>query len=122
MGKALKAGAVGGVVAAVINVILFYVGNIDPEVLTPMERPIDVAAVIAVSLITVVLAGVGLYLLRSRVGTYRLFIIILAVASLGMLAGLEEAPTSMLVTLSAMHLVAGAVAAFLVPKVAGPLG
>ena len=119
IGTALRAGLVGGVVAAVVNVIVFLVGNVPDDVLTPMDQPITLGAVIFASIIAVTLGSIVLYLLRTRVRVYQIVVAIVAFLSLLQPAGIEDAPGSMLVTLFIMHLVAGEVAALVVPRLAG---
>ena len=65
-GTGLKAGLAGGLVAAIVNVIIFYVGNVPQDVLTTMEQPIPVGLVGFASFFMVTLGGIAMYLLRDR--------------------------------------------------------
>lgn len=117
-GKSVLAGFLGGIVAAVINVVVFFVGNVSPEVATPMGPPITLGPVILFSLVMVTLGGVVLGLVRGRVRVYQVIALVVMVLSFGAPFGLQDAPGSMIATLEVMHVVAGLVAIFLVPRLA----
>lgn len=122
-GTGLKAGLAGGLVAAIVNVIIFYVGNVPQDVLTTMEQPIPVGLVGFASFFMVTLGGIAMYLLRDRANAFRNLAIVVTLLSLiSPFAQITDPPTSMLVTLIAMHLVAGAVAIFDLPRIAKRLG
>ncbi len=118
-GTALRAGLLGGLAAAAINIIVFFVGNVPDDVLTPMDQPITVGAVIFASVVGVALGSVVLYFLRDRVRVYQIVVGAVTLLSFFQPLGIEGAPGSMVATLFLMHLVAGEVAAFLVPRLAG---
>ena len=119
----LKTGLAGGLVAAIVNVIIFYVGNVPQDVLTTMDQPIPVGLVGFASFFMVTLGGIAMYLLRDRANAFRNLAIVVTLLSLiSPFAQITDPPTSMLVTLIAMHLVAGAVAIFDLPRIAKRLG
>lgn len=117
----LKASALGGVAAVIANLVVFFWGNVPQTVLTPLGRPIDAVAVIAVTFFPVLLAGILFFVLSDRIRTYQALVILLTLVSLVTPFGIEAAPGTMLVTLVVMHLVAGGAAAFLVPRIAEAL-
>jgi len=122
-GTGLKAGLAGGVIAAIINVIVFYVGNMPQDVLTAMDQPIPVGLVAFFSFLMVTIGGVAMYLLREKDNAFRNLAIAVTLLSLvGPFAQIVDPPTSMIVTLVVMHLVAGAVAIFDLPRLANRLG
>lgn len=122
LGTGIKAGLAGGVIAAIINVIVFYVGNMPQDVLTGMDQPIPVGAVGFLSFLMVTLGGVAMYLLRDKENAFRNLAIGVTLLSLvGPFAQIVDPPTSMIVTLIVMHLVAGAVAIFDLPRLANRL-
>lgn len=119
----LKTGLAGGLVAAIVNVIIFYVGNVPQDVLTTMDQPIPVGLVGFASFFMVTLGGIAMYLLRDRANAFRNLAIVVTLLSLiSPFAQITDPPTSMLVTLISMHLVAGAVAIFDLPRIAKRLG
>lgn len=122
-GTGLKAGLAGGAIAAIVNIIIFYVGNVPQDVMTTMDQPIPVGAVGFASFIMVTLGGVAMYLLRDRGNAFRNLAIVVTLLSLiSPFVQIENPPTSMVVTLIIMHLVAGAIAIFDLPRLAKRLG
>jgi len=122
LGRALLGGLAAGLVAAVVNALVFALGGIDPNVLAPgVGQPIALPAVILASLLPNVLGGLALWaVLRAGRGV-RTFQIIVAVATvLSMLQPLTipGAQVGMVLTLEVMHLVAGAAAILVTPRVA----
>ena len=122
-GTGLKAGLAGGVVAAIVNIIIFYVGNVPQDVLTAMDQPIPVGVVGFASFFMVTLGGIAMYLLRDKGNAFRNLAIVVTLLSLtGPFAQIVDPPTSMIITLIAMHIVAGVVAIFDLPRIAKRLG
>lgn len=121
MVTSLKASALAGVAAVIANLIVFFWGNVPQTVLTPLGRPIDAVAVMAVTFFPVFFAGALFFVLSDRLRTYQALVILLTLASLITPFWIEAAPGTMLVTLVVMHFVAGGAAAFLVPRIAEAL-
>ncbi len=122
IGRALLGGLAAGVVAAAVNAALFATGLVDQSVVVPTGDPVSLGAVISLSLVPNVLAGLVLWgVLRAGRGV-RLYQIIVAVATVLSFVtpfSLPGAPLSMILILELMHVVAGAAAAFVTPRVAG---
>lgn len=117
MGTIWRAGFLGAVIAAAINVVLYIVGRslgaMPSDVLTPMGRPIELVGVVLLSVLGV-LAGTLVYTVLTRflsvTRANRWFVIIAIVVLIVMAASpfsLPGAPMSQIVLLEIMHLVAG---------------
>jgi len=122
IGRALLGGLAAGVVAAAVNAALFATGLIDQSVVVPTGDPVSLGPVISLSLIPNVLGGLVLWGVRRAGRTVRLFQIIVVVATVLSFATpftLPGAPLSMILVLELMHVVAGAAAVFVTPRVAG---
>lgn len=117
MVTALKASALAGAATVIANLIVFFLGNVSQTVLTPLGRPIDALAVLLVSFLPVFFAGSVHYALGENQLTYRVLVVVLTLLSLILPFQVEGAPGTMQATLVVMHLVAGGVAAFLLPKI-----
>jgi len=122
IGRALLGGLAAGVVAAAVNAALFATGLVDQSVVVPTGDPVSLGPVISLSLVPNIIGGVVLWgVLRAGRGV-RLFQIIVAVATVLSFVTpftLPGAPLSMILILELMHVVAGAAAAFVTPRVAG---
>jgi hypothetical protein len=122
IGRALLGGLAAGVVAAAVNAALFATGLIDQSVVVPTGDPVSLGAVISLSLVPNIIGGLVLWgVLRAGRGV-RLFQIIVAVVTVLSFVtpfSLPGAPLSMILILELMHVVAGAAAAFVTPRVAG---
>jgi len=122
IGRALLGGLAAGVVAAAVNAALFATGLVDQSVVVPTGDPVSLGPVISLSLVPNIIGGLVLWgVLRAGRGV-RLFQIIVAVATVLSFVTpftLPGAPLSMILILELMHVVAGAAAAFVTPRVAG---
>lgn len=122
IGRALLGGLAAGVVAAVVNAILFAFGLIDPSIATPAGPGITLAPVVVISLVANVVGGLVLWgVLRSGrgVGLFRIIVLVVTVLSLAQPLILSGAPLAMILMLQLMHVVAAAAAWFVTPRVAG---
>lgn len=61
IGRALLGGLAAGVVAAAVNAALFATGLVDQSVVVPTGDPVSLGAVISLSLVPNVLAGLVLW-------------------------------------------------------------
>lgn len=122
LGSALLGGTAAGVVAAVVNGLIYATGVIDQSVETPAGGPIPLGAVIIFSIVPNVIGGVVYWALQRRftapLRTWRIVVAVVTVASFVTILGLEDAPAAMLVALSAMHIIAGVAAYTVTPSVA----
>jgi Family of unknown function (DUF6069) len=121
-GPALVGGTAAGIVAAVVNALIFAIGAIDPSVETPAGGPIVLGAVITFSLVPNIIGGAVYWALQrwrsAPLRSWRIVVAIVTVVSFVTILGLEGAPMSMVLTLATMHLVAGAAAYAVTPAVA----
>jgi len=119
-GTIWRNGSIAAVVSAVINVALFLVGSaiggMPPEVLTPMGVPIQLSAVLLLSVVPVLLGTLLYWILNRFVSNPNLwFGIAVIIAFLVMLPGplgLAGAPILQVVLLEVMHVVSAAAAYF----------
>lgn len=122
LGSALVGGTAAGVVAATMNALIYATGVIDQSVETPAGGPIPLGAVIIFSILPNIIGGTVYWALHRRVAaplrTWRIVVAVVTVASFVTILGLEDAPVSMLVALSGMHIIAGAAAYAVTPTVA----
>lgn len=122
LGRALIGGTAAGVVAAVVNALIFATGLVDPSVETPAGGPIPLGAVVAFSLVPNLIGGGVFRALHRRASstlrTWRIVVAVVTVVSMVPILGLEGAPVAMRIALAAMHLVAGVAAATVTPAVA----
>jgi hypothetical protein len=122
LGPALVGGTVAGIVAAVVNALIFATGVIEPSVETPAGGPIILGAVITFSLVPNILGGAVFWSLQRRTSaplqTWQILVAVVTVGSLVALLGLQGAPLSMVLALVAMHIIAGAAAYVVTPAVA----
>jgi hypothetical protein len=113
-------GVTAAVVAAVINVILYYAGvtfgGFPPDVLTPMGQPITVLPVIGMSVATILLGTLAYTILsRYTANPNRWFLIVTAIIFIVMLPNpllIANAPVLMIVLLEVMHVVAAGAAIY----------
>lgn len=126
LGSIWKAGVVGALVAAAINVVLYLIGralgSFPDTALTPMGRPVDAFGAAFVSILGV-LGGAVVYTLLSRFmatpRANRWFLIIAIVVLVLMIPtplGIPGAPTSQVILMELMHLVAGISAIFFLTR------
>jgi hypothetical protein len=117
IGQNLIMGLTAGVIAAALNLIIFFVGRaliggIDAAMQpgTPFE-PLPFTAVIMASIIPSILAGGGLWFSRRFIpkGTlvFQIAVVLFALFSLGGPFGGQIATTSASLVLASMHLVVG---------------
>jgi len=116
-GSIARQGAQGGILATVINAILFTVGSalgaFPPEALTPMGPPVDITAILGISVAATVAAIVGYFVLTRIASLQRAnqILVILAVLVLVGMAfnplGIVNAPVLQIVLLEVMHIVLG---------------
>jgi hypothetical protein len=126
LGSIWKAGIVGALVAAVINVVLYLIGralgSFPDTALTPMGRPVDVFGAAFISILGV-LGGTVAYSILSRFmatpRANRWFLIIAIVVLVLMIPSplaIPGAPTSQVILMEIMHLVAGISAIFFLTR------
>ncbi len=126
IGTIWKAGILGAVVAAAVNALLYFIGRplgaFPSDVLTPMGLPIELPAVIMLSVVGV-LAGTLVYTLLTRflstARANRWFVIIAIIVLIAMAASpfsLPGAPMSQIIVLEIMHLVAGVAAIYFLTR------
>ena len=123
LGRALLGGLAAGVVAAVVNAVLFAFGAIDQSVITPMGQSIGLGAVVTLSLVPNIIGGLVLWgVLRAgrSVRLYQIIAVVATVLSFYSPLTLPDAPLGMVLLLEVMHVVAGAAAVFITPRVALP--
>lgn len=119
-----KAGLMAGVVAAIINAILFLIGStftFPDNALTPMGQPIVLPIVIVMSLVPVLL-GTGVYWALTRFvadKANKIFVAISVVVLLFMIPGpfgIENVDTAQIIILQIMHIVAGGSALYFLTR------
>lgn len=113
LGRILQAGLMAGVVAAVVNVVIFLIGSamgfFPSSVITPAGQPLSLAPVIMMSLIPSIVAG-GVYALIARFARNpsQIFLWVAAAVFVLMFFGpfsIKGATTGMIVSLEIMHVV-----------------
>lgn len=120
LGRALLGGAAAGVVAAIVNALLYATGVIDQSVATPQGQPITLVPVVLFSLVPNVIGGVVFWAMRNTGRPMRLWTVtvtVVTVVSFVTPFTLSGAPLSMVLALIAMHVVAGAAALIVIPTV-----
>jgi hypothetical protein len=126
IGSIWTAGIAGAIVAAAINVVLFLVGRalgwFSETALTPMGRPVEAFGAVVFSILGV-LGGTVVYTILSRFmatpRANRWFVIIAIVVLVLMIPtplGIPGAPTSQIILMEIMHLVAGISAIFFLTR------
>ncbi len=126
IGGIIKNGAIAGVIAVVVNAILYVgaaaLGWFPETVLTPAGVPITLAPVVSLTVGAAIAGTVG-YLILSRFLSRpkaNLWFTILAVIVLVVMAvtplQLPGAPIGQIVTLEIMHLVAGLPLIYFLPR------
>ncbi len=126
IGGIFKNGAIAGVLAVVVNAILYFgasaLGWFPETVLTPAGVPITLAPVISLTVASAIVGAIG-YLILSRFLSRQkadLWFTILAVIVLVVMAitplQLPGAPMGQIITLEIMHLVAGLPLIFYLPR------
>lgn len=120
----LKQGLLAGVIAAVLNAMIYFIakswGGVNNSTLLPGGKPLGIAQVIFSSAIPAMLAALVLFALGKMVGDpVKIFTIIAAILlllSLGGPLGIPGLPSGTRVTLTLMHFVAGSVIIYLLRK------
>jgi hypothetical protein len=126
LGAIWKAGFLGAVIAAAINVILYLIGRalgaMPSDVVTPTGRPVEIVGVVLLSAFGV-LAGTLVYTVLTRflsVARANRWFVIIAIVVLVIMAAspfsLPGAPTIQIVLLEIMHLVAGLSAVYFLTR------
>jgi hypothetical protein len=122
IGTALLGGLGAGVVAAVLNAVIFATGVVDRAVETTAGGPIPLGAVIVLSIVPNIIGGAVFGALQrwtaSPLRLWRTVVTAVTLLSLVGIAQLPTAPVSMLVALAAMHVIAGTAAYAVTPTVA----
>lgn len=122
IGSALLAGTAAGIVAAVVNALVFATGVIDQSVETPAGGPILLGAVVTFSVFPNVIGGAVFWAVQRRASaplrTWQIVVAIVTLVSFVAILGLERAPTAMLFALAGMHVIAGAAAFVVTPAIA----
>ena len=112
-GKAVQTGLMAGVVAAVVNVVIFLIasamGFFPSSVITPAGQPFSLVPVIMMSLLPSIVAG-GVYALIARFArnANQIFLWVAAAVFIFMFFSpfsIKGAPTGMIVSLEIMHVV-----------------
>ena len=103
--------------ATVVNTILFFIGSalgaFPPDALTPMGAPVDIIAILGISVASTVAAIVVYFLLLrflSRERVNQVFVILAVLVLVGMAfnpLGITNAPMLQIVLLEVMHVVLG---------------
>lgn len=122
LGSALLAGLAAGVVAAIVNGLVFATGVIDQSVDTPAGGPIPLAAVVTFSIVPNILGGVVFWAMQrwtsAPLRLWHIVVAVVTVLSFATILQLEGAPMSMLLALAAMHVIAGLAAYVVTPEAA----
>ncbi len=115
--RLLKAGLLGGAVAAVANVVVYVIAHAAGQTLTAQFQPGTVSALgvapVIISSVVPSLLGAGLLYALARfvkpgVTVFAAIAAVFTVVSFGGPASLGDASTGTVVTLDVMHLIAGA--------------
>lgn len=122
LGRALVGGTAAGILAAVVNALIFATGVIDQSVETPAGGPILLGAVVTFSVVPNVIGGAVFWAVQRRASaplrTWQIVVAIVTLVSFVTILGLEGAPAAMVIALVAMHVIAGAAAFVVTPAVA----
>ena len=122
LGRALVGGTAAGILAAVVNALIFATGVIDQSVETPAGGPILLGAVVTLSVFPNVIGGAVFWAVQRRASaplrTWQIVVAIVTLVSFVTILGLEGAPAAMVIALGAMHVIAGAAASVVTPAVA----
>lgn len=115
MNTTIRKGAIGTVIAVVVNAALFLIGStftFPAEALSPLGEPVTLGPVIIMTLLAGVVATIG-YLVLTRFLTLRNANIVMWVVTVLVLIGMvygpfgiENVPLAEIVILEIMHLVA----------------
>ncbi|MCS7055615.1 MAG: DUF6069 family protein [Thermoflexales bacterium] len=121
-----KAGGLAAVASAAVNAVLYFlgraIGSFPDTALNPMGRPVDLFAVVLLSVMSVLAGTLVYWLLASRMDrprANRLFTIIAIVVVVVMIPSpffVQGAPVSQIVIMEIMHLVAAAAAIFFLTR------
>jgi len=122
LGSALVGGTAAGILAAVVNAIIFATGVIDPSVETPAGGPITHASVVMFSVAPNIIGGAVFWAVQrwapKPLRTWQIVVAIVTLVSFVSIVGLQGAPTTMRFALVAMHVIAGAAAFVVTPAIA----
>lgn len=127
LGEVAKAGGTAVAVAIAVNVVLYLigaaVGAFPPDALTPMGVPVDVTAVIAVSLMGSLVGTIG-YFILTRVLTLQLArqvftggVVLVLIGMFFSPFGIPNAPALQIILLEIMHLVVGGALWYFLAKI-----
>ena len=116
-GQIARQGLIVGVGAIVVNAILFFIGSaliaFPADALTSMGTPVDITAILGISVVATVAAIVGYFVLSrflSRQRAKQVFVILAVLVLVGMAfnpLGIANAPVLQIVLLEVMHVVLG---------------
>ncbi|RLT43573.1 MAG: hypothetical protein DWI57_04190 [Chloroflexi bacterium] len=113
----VRQGAIAAGIAIVVNALLYFIGAalgaFPADALTPMGVPVDVTAILGISVVATVAAIIGYFVLTRLLSVARaqqIFTIVAVLVLLGMATtpfGITNAPMMQIVLLEVMHLVMG---------------
>lgn len=111
----LKIGLFAGVIAALLNLAIFYIskfiGSISNNDLLPDGNPLSIAAVVLSTLLSGLVASLVLFVLskftKNSIKIFSIIGFIFLLVSMAGPFGTPNLPIGMRVTLSLMHIVAG---------------
>ena len=116
-GRIARQGLIAGVGAIVVNAILFFIssaqGAFPADVLTPMGAPVNITAILGISVAATVAAIIGYFVLIRFLSLERakqVFVILAVLVLVGMAfnpLSIANVPTLQIVLLEVMHLVPG---------------
>lgn len=121
IGRVLSVAAVAGIVAALINAVLFYIGlatgAIPGDLIIPNAgQPLSVLPVILASFVPALVAGMVLAILnrfsKNPLGIFNSIAVIVVVLSFFSPFSIPNVPTGMVVILELMHLVVAGVVVY----------
>jgi hypothetical protein len=121
----LKAGTLAGIVAAAVNIIIYFIakatGGVSDSILLPGGKPLKPIAVIVSSFIPAILAACVLFGLskfsENPIKVFTITGILIFIMSLGGPLGIPALPRGTRATLAFMHIVAAGVIIFFLNRI-----
>lgn len=116
-GRIARQGAIAGIGATVVNAILFFIGSalsaFPADALTPMGAPVDIFAILGISVAATVAAIIAYFVLNrflTRQRANQIFIVLAVLVLVGMAfnpLGIANAPMLQIILLEVMHVILG---------------